>query len=369
MRARRAPCSPATDRSPRRAGAAAPRASALCVGRARRGRPTQLVSATLGLDRSVLPVQGPPGTGKTYPRRAHDRRRAAAGQRVAHHRARATPRSRTSCDDVETCAHEQGDTLRRHLQGRRATRARTAWSTQVDDNDGRPTRRLPARRRHRLAVRARAAPRAVRPALHRRGRAVLARQRGRRRASRRERRAARRPAAAAAGQPGRSTPTAPAPRCSSTSSTARARSCRRAAACCSTETWRMHPDVCAFVSERSYDSRLHSRAACAQPAHRRPPGALTGVGLRTIAVEHDGRSQAQPGGGRRDRRRLPRRCSRARPSPTTRARRAPLEADDILVVAPYNLAVRCIRERVPAGVRVGTVDRSRASRRPSSSTR
>jgi uncharacterized protein len=27
-----------------------------------------------------------------------------------------------------------------------------------------------------------------------------------------------------------------------------------------------------------------------------------------------------------------------------------------MVVAPYNLAVRCIREHVPAGVRVGTVD-------------
>ena len=25
-------------------------------------------------------------------------------------------------------------------------------------------------------------------------------------------------------------------------------------------TWRMHPDVCAFVSQRSYDSRLRSRA-------------------------------------------------------------------------------------------------------------
>jgi uncharacterized protein len=35
-----------------------------------------LVSATLGLDHSVLPVQGPPGTGKTF-RGAHDRRSAS----------------------------------------------------------------------------------------------------------------------------------------------------------------------------------------------------------------------------------------------------------------------------------------------------
>jgi superfamily I DNA and/or RNA helicase len=34
-----------------------------------------------------------------------------------------------------------------------------------------------------------------------------------------------------------------------------------------------------------------------------------------------------------------------------------LKGDDIIVVAPYNLARRCIGERVPAGVRVGTVDK------------
>jgi len=34
-----------------------------------------------------------------------------------------------------------------------------------------------------------------------------------------------------------------------------------------------------------------------------------------------------------------------------------LRPGDILVVAPYNLAVRCVDEAVPDGVRVGTVDR------------
>jgi uncharacterized protein len=41
-----------------------------------------------------------------------------------------------------------------------------------------------------------------------------------------------------------------------------------------------------------------------------------------------------------------------------------LRGDDILVVAPYNLAVRCIRERVPASVRVGTVDRFQGQQAP-----
>jgi len=34
-----------------------------------------------------------------------------------------------------------------------------------------------------------------------------------------------------------------------------------------------------------------------------------------------------------------------------------------MVVAPYNAQVRCLRERLPAGVKVGTVDKFQARRR------
>src|SRR6185503_15632309 len=47
-----------------------------------------------------------------------------------------------------------------------------------------------------------------------------------------------------------------------------------------TETWRMHPDVCAFVSERSYEGRLHARDACKRRRVAALHGALTGSGLR-----------------------------------------------------------------------------------------
>jgi uncharacterized protein len=122
-----------------------------------------------------------------------------------------------------------------------------------------------------------------------------------------------------------------------------------------TETWRMHPDVCAFVSERSYDRRLHSRRACAL---RRvdAPGALSGAGLRAIAVEHTGRSQASL----EEAEAIAAACRTLLAGGTvtddTGETRA-LRADDLMVVAPYNLAVRILRERVPTGVRVGTVDR------------
>jgi len=45
-----------------------------------------------------------------------------------------------------------------------------------------------------------------------------------------------------------------------------------------------------------------------------------------------------------------------------------LKPADIMVVAPYNLAVREIAAAVPSGVRVGTIDRFRARKPRSSST-
>jgi uncharacterized protein len=128
------------------------------------------------------------------------------------------------------------------------------------------------------------------------------------------------------------------------------------------ETWRMHPDVCAFVSERSYDGRLHSRIACAL---RRvdAAGALTGAGLRTLTVVHEGRSQASP----EEALAIAEACHVLLAGGTvtdeageTRA----LQPADIMVVAPYNLAVKAIRDRVPPGVRVGTVDRFQGQEAP-----
>ena len=66
-------------------------------------------------------------------------------------------------------------------------------------------------------------------------------------------------------------------------------------------TWRMHPDVCRFISETSYEGRLHSvdglRAAADRLARAR------GTGLRWIPVEHAGNRALLARGGRPDRRR------------------------------------------------------------------
>ncbi len=113
-------------------------------------------------------------------------------------------------------------------------------------------------------------------------------------------------------------------------------------------TYRMHPDVCRFVSDAFYESRLESAPGCDRQSTE------DGVGLRFVGVEHEGnrRSSFEEADAIRDevRRLVGREWTNA--SGVTR----PLLVQDILVVAPYNEQVGLLSELLP-GVRVGTVDK------------
>lgn len=129
-----------------------------------------------------------------------------------------------------------------------------------------------------------------------------------------------------------------------------------------TETWRMHPDVCRWVSENSYDGKLHSRDTCTV---RRvdSAGPVSGVGLRRIEVRHEGRSQYSP----EEARAIGAACSELLADGVFTdeggdERR--LEPSDLMVVAPYNMAVNAIADEIPEGVRVGTVDRFQGQEAP-----
>ncbi len=126
-------------------------------------------------------------------------------------------------------------------------------------------------------------------------------------------------------------------------------------------SWRMHPEVCGFVSKTMYDGRLGPVAGCEQQRIDSP--GLSGSGLRMIGVEHfdnRGRSPEEAdavaaevgrlldGGSYVDR----------------DGERHPLTLDDILVVAPYNAQVRCLRAALSDGARVGTVDKFQGQEAP-----
>jgi len=119
-------------------------------------------------------------------------------------------------------------------------------------------------------------------------------------------------------------------------------------------TYRMHPDVCRFVSALSYDGRLQADELCT--LQNVESDGLSGTGLRFLPVEHRGNARRSVeeadivarevrellrSGRFTDRMGVPRQIVPA----------------DILIVAPYNMQRRCLRERLPAGVEVGTVDK------------
>jgi uncharacterized protein len=119
-------------------------------------------------------------------------------------------------------------------------------------------------------------------------------------------------------------------------------------------SWRMHPDICRFVSELSYDGRLASAPGC--ELQRVSSAGLSGAGLRHIAVDHRHNAQQSP----EEAGAIAAEVQRLLDGGTvTRSdgRTTPLTPADILVVAPYNMQVRCLREVLPDGVDVGTVDK------------
>jgi uncharacterized protein len=127
-----------------------------------------------------------------------------------------------------------------------------------------------------------------------------------------------------------------------------------------TESWRMHPEICAFVSERSYDGLLHSRDECAL-RWIEAFGELSGAGLRVLEVSHGGCAQASDAEARA----IAAACRELLAGTVSDdVETRPVKPADIMVVAPYNLAVRTILKHVPDGVQVGTVDKFQGREAP-----
>lgn len=124
------------------------------------------------------------------------------------------------------------------------------------------------------------------------------------------------------------------------------------------KTWRMQPDLCRFVSDAFYDGRLESEKCAAQQklilsgdAH----GALAPSGLRFVPVKHEERSQKSQEEAERLKAtyiELLEQCW-VNQHGTTQA----ITMDDVLVVSPYNMQVNLLKQILPNGARVGTVDK------------
>jgi predicted RecB family nuclease len=130
-----------------------------------------------------------------------------------------------------------------------------------------------------------------------------------------------------------------------------------------TETRRLHPDVCAFISELFYEGRLMARPEnAAQRLNAGDP--LGGTGLRFSPVAHSGNQNESPEEVKRVAA-LVDGLLRTKATWTDKeGKTSTLGLHDVLIVAPYNAQVAALIERLPAGARVGTVDKFQGQEAP-----
>jgi uncharacterized protein len=126
-------------------------------------------------------------------------------------------------------------------------------------------------------------------------------------------------------------------------------------------TWRMHPDVCRFVSDTMYDGRLRPIDGLERQRINSP--GLSGAGLRMLEVDHLDNRQSSAEEAERIAGEIELLLDGGRWT-DRHGVEGHLTLDDILVVAPYNAQVRCIRSKLPTDARVGTVDKFQGQEAP-----
>jgi len=128
------------------------------------------------------------------------------------------------------------------------------------------------------------------------------------------------------------------------------------------ETWRLHPEICAYTSELFYDGKLYSRHGLEQQVVK-GAGPISGPGLYFLPVEHSGNQNCSPEEAQAigD---LVRSILAGKATWVDReGREKPIRLEDIVVITPYNAQVFEIQQRLP-GARVGTVDKFQGQEAP-----
>ena len=122
-------------------------------------------------------------------------------------------------------------------------------------------------------------------------------------------------------------------------------------------SFRMHPEICRFISDTVYEGRLESVPEAAQQRIANPTGRLIQkeAGIQFIPVQHDGNTQASD--EEIDKVAAVFSELRGHPFRDSKGQERPLSLQDFLFISPYNLQVNRLRARLPDGARVGSVDK------------
>ncbi|MDE0200503.1 MAG: TM0106 family RecB-like putative nuclease [Caldilineaceae bacterium] len=128
------------------------------------------------------------------------------------------------------------------------------------------------------------------------------------------------------------------------------------------DTWRLHPDICAFTSEMFYEDKLRSRPDLGKQCLIAPVP-IGGTGLRFMPVLHQGNVNASGQEAARVQDLVHSLIAEHAEWIDRAGQRKPITLDDILIIAPYNAQVFEIQRLLP-GARVGTVDKFQGQEAP-----
>src|SRR5213082_2496014 len=117
----------------------------------------------------------------------------------------------------------------------------------------------------------------------------------------------------------------------------------------------MRPEVNEFISTTFYEGRLEPAEVCLRRS------LADGNGIRFLPVEHEGNRTLSP----EEADAVAAEIERLVGTPYTDENgERELRYDDVIVVAPYNAHVRCLHDKVPSEVAVGTVDKFQGQQAP-----
>ncbi|HTV31218.1 MAG TPA: DEAD/DEAH box helicase, partial [Xanthobacteraceae bacterium] len=128
------------------------------------------------------------------------------------------------------------------------------------------------------------------------------------------------------------------------------------------ETWRLHPDICAFTSELFYESRLHSRPGL-ELQEIKSSGRISGSGLRYLPVVHEGNQSSSPEEADKIKELVDEILASNATWIDREGKEATIGLNDVLIIAPYNAQVFELQDRIPGG-RIGTVDKFQGQEAP-----
>ena len=130
-------------------------------------------------------------------------------------------------------------------------------------------------------------------------------------------------------------------------------------------SWRMHPDVCEFISDSVYEGRLTSAPDTARqslvlegPVHP----ALRSTGVVTVDLDHEGCTQSSEAEAALIAELVRQLLGQTWIDASGEARSMTL--DDILVVTPFNMQVGLLKKHLPKNARIGTVDKFQGQEAP-----